>query len=268
MKLSAVSEMSFDEMGDLPPALYKYRDWNNSVHKRILTHRELFLAKPSSFEDPLDCKIPIRYDLLTEEDIFNHFYNDSKKINIAFKENEHHNFAVDWSKRTLIRDKKFVKQKQQQHFNVYDMNVGILCLTANGYNHKMWKSYANNCTGFAVSFSPRLLFPYLGGGGKVIYYETIPIIYPSPKHDYATQLFLQNYSKLNKWSYEEEYRTQIFSPKGLSKLDRTIEVPVDAFIEVLLGVNISDEHEEEIRSVLSINLPGIKIKKILKNECV
>lgn len=38
----------------LPTILYKYRDWNNLNHRRIITNKELYLAKPGSFNDPFE----------------------------------------------------------------------------------------------------------------------------------------------------------------------------------------------------------------------
>jgi len=55
----------------LPKTLYKYRDWSNRFHRRLISNQELYFAKPSDFNDPFDGNIPIRWDLMTEEDCFN-----------------------------------------------------------------------------------------------------------------------------------------------------------------------------------------------------
>lgn len=44
-----------------PKKLYKYREWDNLYHREILENNMIYLASPSSFEDPLDCNPPIRY---------------------------------------------------------------------------------------------------------------------------------------------------------------------------------------------------------------
>jgi len=56
--------------GNVPDALYKYRCWGNANHKRVLTRNELFLARPSGFNDPFDSRTPTRWDDFTEEDCF------------------------------------------------------------------------------------------------------------------------------------------------------------------------------------------------------
>ncbi|MDB4920732.1 MAG: hypothetical protein JWQ54_2715 [Mucilaginibacter sp.] len=52
---------------DYPKLVYKYRDWSNDFHKKTLINMELFLASSSSFNDPIDCKIPIAYYKLGDD---------------------------------------------------------------------------------------------------------------------------------------------------------------------------------------------------------
>lgn len=63
--MATIEAKSFKEM-DLPATIYKYRTWTDAYHQRIISHRQVFLARPTTFEDTLDCKGPIRYDLLSE----------------------------------------------------------------------------------------------------------------------------------------------------------------------------------------------------------
>lgn len=65
----------FEEM-DIPPVLYKYRNWDDRYHRRIVKERENYFARPDCFKDPLYCHIPLRYDLITNEDILNKYRND------------------------------------------------------------------------------------------------------------------------------------------------------------------------------------------------
>ena len=61
--------------------VYKYRDWGKPFHRKLLLEPSVYLSAPSDFEDPLDCKIPIRYDLLTDIEIFDQYYKESKSKN-------------------------------------------------------------------------------------------------------------------------------------------------------------------------------------------
>lgn len=44
-----------------PKILYKYANWSNDYHKKLLITPEIYFASPSSFNDPFDCKARFRY---------------------------------------------------------------------------------------------------------------------------------------------------------------------------------------------------------------
>ena len=111
---------NFEEMY-LPPIMYKYRDWTNSYNKRVLTERELYLARPDSFEDESDCKVPIRYDLLTDDDIFLKYFNSSKKDNPDFSLREHLKFAKQCQNKGLMRDKNHLENVDKVFFQILQL---------------------------------------------------------------------------------------------------------------------------------------------------
>jgi hypothetical protein len=55
--------------------LYKYRNWTDENHKKMLKENELFFASPRSFNDPFDCKIPVNFSIL----------NTNEKIDLYVK---------------------------------------------------------------------------------------------------------------------------------------------------------------------------------------
>ena len=66
----------------IPETLYKYRDFRDN-HLSILKTKQVYFAKVASFNDPFDCGIPVRYDLLSEQEFdrlqIQHLYNLSNK---------------------------------------------------------------------------------------------------------------------------------------------------------------------------------------------
>ncbi len=42
-----------------PATLYKFRDWNNSYHRKMLSNNELFFANNKAFDDPYDFDLPL-----------------------------------------------------------------------------------------------------------------------------------------------------------------------------------------------------------------
>lgn len=165
---------------EFPPIIYKYRFWSDDWHKRFITEREVFLASPKTFEDELDCHKPTRYDLLTTRQIHDYFNWSSKNENLNFTRQQHRKFARNWTKKSLINDKEYVKKYMEESINEYYDHEGILSLTENWDNQEMWNKYADNEKGFCIGYNTRIMFEHLGGGGQVIYTDDLPKILPEP----------------------------------------------------------------------------------------
>ncbi len=149
---------------------------------------------------------------------------------------------------------------QEETFKDYDERVGVLSLTANPVKDEMWNNYACNHEGFAVGFNSRIMFEFLGGGGEVIYVDKIPIIYPSPKHSFDEQRHFQIFHKLSEWNFEEEYRTTIFRQNPLIDEERTIELPPEAYQEIILGCNMSGKNIAEIQEIVANEISHVEVK--------
>jgi hypothetical protein len=52
---------------DIPRYFYKFRSFNDD-HLKLLQQNELYFPSPNKFDDPYDCRIPIRYDCEAPED--------------------------------------------------------------------------------------------------------------------------------------------------------------------------------------------------------
>src|ERR1043166_3031890 len=93
-----------------PAILYKYRDWSNDFHKRLITHNELFLPSPLKFNDPFDCQFTFGFDSLSEQEIFELYCHD---LRIHYP--EWHNDKIlyeakEWSEKKLTQDKKHLQK--------------------------------------------------------------------------------------------------------------------------------------------------------------
>jgi hypothetical protein len=258
MELTHIGEMSFEDNPDLPEIIYKYRIWDDKYQKTILTDRIVFMAPPTSFKDKKDCKLLKRYDLMTEQDMYDKYLEMSKKNNPNWSRQQHRAFARDWTKKSPLRDKKNIKKQQEEHFLEFDQRFGVLSLTANPTNLDMWNKYSKNGEGFCVGFDPKILFNHLGGGGPVQYYKKLPDIFYND--DFHVEHFKQVFSKEKKWLFEEEYRTHKFYPKPTTISDRQIVVPVEVFKEVIFGWNMSDQHIEQIKQACEIQMMKIEFK--------
>ena len=234
----------FKDLKGIPKVLYKYRNWSDVLHKTILSQQIVFMANPSTFEDPLDCKLVKRFDLLTDEQLFQVYLTHSEKNNSSFTAEGHYQYAVDSFKQSPMHNNEHIKQLQFNHLVEFFKRFGVLSLTANPFNNMMWTKYSDKNKGFCVGFNSDEMFQHLGGGGRVLYYDELPIILPTD--DFSIEHRKQVFSKEKKWEFEEEYRTHKFYPYEASTIDRSIILPKRCFKEVIFGNSISETDRDEI----------------------
>lgn len=250
-----------------PVILYKYRDWSNDFHKTILTENELFMASPSSFNDPFDCRIPENYFLLDTDKKIDQFM---KKL--EFKNRE--KLAVlDYDSKIKLNEnfkKRFknletVQKDHEKHFfEQTGKCYGVLTLSTRWDSLLMWSHYSNNHKGFSIGFNEDKMreSDLFGAGFKVEYSNNFPIRNPleerHPTHDAVLQLG----HKSAEWSYEQEFRLINLNPKGISEADRIIKFPDDFIDEIILGIDIPNNDKEEILEVARIK--KIKVFQLTK----
>lgn len=244
-----------ESINDFPKVVFKYRESDNGYHLRFITKREVFMSPPSKFEDEKDCKITTRYDLLTDEEAFIIGLKISSKspngIGQIFK--EAHKF---------VKDKNYNNPKLYQNFinfsdEKFDKTIGILCLTENPKSSHLWKEYAKNSTGFCIGYNTKFMFNFLGGGGKVIYVDELPLIKPAPIMDYTEGHLKTVFYKERKWQDEDEYRTMKNFTYPATNEDRQIKLPIEAYNCVIIGKDM--ENKEEFMKLVKDNLGDIPI---------
>lgn len=243
-----------------PVVLYKYRNWENRFHRSIITEREVFLAAPLTFEDPLDCRNSIRYDVLTDEQIIEKYLYESRRMNPGLSEREHQEFASHWAGQGLFRNKAHIAKRERLDNASLNERLGVLCLTADPENKEMWHKYARSSREFAVGFRSEVLFEFLGSAGTVQYEPQLPLILPTPWHSEEYQMRAQLYIKTRQWAFEKEYRTLHFSGTPLLLKDRIIKLPVEAYEKIVFGSLSSPRKREKIAEAARVTVPNIKFR--------
>lgn len=233
----------------IPPTLYKYRDWSNPNHKKILIQNEIFFSPFSQFNDPYDGTIPFRYDPSQLTDKNRHL----KLLQIIERE------YPSWSKekaKKYFEDNKENAFKMDDKFNEdlhKDINdtFGILSLSSERDNYLMWSHYSNSHKGFCVGLNTKLLIKQVG---EEIYFE--PIIYQPDLplielfEDYKDHFRKLLYTKSNFWNYEKEFRLVKFLHVG-----KTLTLTPDTISEVILGFRMEDKVKLEIINIVKKNYP-------------
>lgn len=260
MGITSKRTATFEEMqGEYPAILYKYRSWRDSNHKKIITERQVYLSPPSGFEDIKDCKSLVRYDLLSEKEKLQWIEFKLKQEKYGLTRQLYRAKAREIYKQSPMSNSKEVKKLQEDTFEEYDKRIGVLSLTGNPNNDKMWEKYGDNEKGFCIGFNPLILFHHLGGGGRVVYVKELPKVMPEPIHSHDEQMVYQLYYKEDIWDFEDEYRTHTFNITPLSKNDRVKPISSSAFIEIILGKNMSDEDKKELVNSIPDELSHLKI---------
>jgi Protein of unknown function (DUF2971) len=153
--------------------------------------------------------------------------------------------------------------------------IGILCLSEQPDNIRMWSHYAENHTGFIVGFETETEFfrkrrPYeLGDIGelrKVTYSAKRPIVHvpyteTSPHVNYL-------FTKYNKWRDEKERRILRFLSDAAESKDGVylFSIPPNTIQEIIFGNHAGETTEPSIEPTLDIMranhaLSHVKIKK-------
>lgn len=263
-----------------PPIIYKYLDWNNLNYQRVLTHNELFFSSPRNFNDPFDCKIDTRYDLMSEDEKYNYFkqvsINYSNYHNLGWNEQQIHKEVERLANEHDFTNHDKVNSDNQYLFNARDNFYGVFCSSIMWDSIPMWGYYANNHRGFCVGLSVRELF-YSGrvGKGGLVQYDEYPLI--KPGMSFAEKSSKEIYFKSNDWSHEKEYRLlqiRMGKHENNTLLDddgNLIGIKTYAneswYREILIGVNTSAEDTEAIiRSCRSKISAGAKIFKLKKQN--
>ena len=232
--------------------LYKfYAYYENSLS--VLINRTVWSAKPDSFNDPFDCKIPFNnYINLQELEHFLPRYKNFKGISEKQLEEE----------MKKIRDSR--GQVDAEFSKIWSIvlqasddqlgNSGVFCLSQYNTNILMWSHYADNHKGFCIEFV-RSSQNDLGDYEKtrrVRYRPDYPSISPL-----STDAFdLKFFTKALDWKYEKEWR--------LVNEEGNIEKPLPGDISaIIFGLRMAERHKETIKNIMT-DIPNIRYRQSTK----
>ncbi|MDA3910284.1 MAG: DUF2971 domain-containing protein [Bacteroidales bacterium] len=245
---------------ELPEILYKYRDWNSKYHRQLIEKQIAYFASPGTFNDPFDCKIPIRYDINSEQHLEDIYSDIIKATPENVSEKKIRELSKRWVQKGPISPDSF-KKNDQEYFNDLNKRMGVFSISEKNNDILMWGHYSNSHTGFCVGFDTAELLKTEGVDyiGKVEYFQEFPVIIPD--RNLESQFKKQIFSKWNKWQYENEFRLTKNHIKN-----RKIKIPKTAFKEVILGFQMPEKQRAKLIKLVRRNFPEILIYEALPNE--
>ncbi|MBK9013740.1 MAG: DUF2971 domain-containing protein [Saprospiraceae bacterium] len=250
---------------EIPKIVFKHRKWDG-FQKDVILKREVFYAPPESFEDPLDCKVPIRYDQLTDEEIFGRYLERMKEQHPRWTRLKQRSEARYWFNKGLMRDKEHIQKVEEDYWKEFNERFGVLCLIPNPNSFKMWVEYSDNHKGYCVGFNTEIMFKdksKVGGGGKVIYFGELPIIHPLEPP--MQKMLKQIYFKEKKWEFEDEFRVHKMHPNQISDEQRILKVPEEALAEIIFGAKMPPETKTEIIEIAKTSCKHAVFKQAVIN---
>lgn len=248
-----------------PRTIYKYRSWDNDLHKRILTHNEIFMSPPNLFNDPFDCRIYEDMSWLHDQVKRNEYIEKSIIENKDHISKTYKN--VDEARKLLINNfsnpnlYQIRSERTQDEFT--DKYIGITSFAENCDSILMWSHYANNHRGFSVGFHEKKmkmsgLFDLCE---SVIYTEDMPNYYADES---KTNKINKELYKSIEWEYEREYRAiSLFFDNRNQNPSRVVNFKDSYIKEIVFGLLMPQEYKDKITEIAKQkNIPLFQMEKV------
>lgn len=236
--------------GNHPSIVYKYRNWKDDFHKDLLIKGQLYMAEPSSLNDPFDCKIYDNYlKFVDSPEAKEQYILDSlEKSTDYFAEN-----GISKEKARKILSERlsdtlhYQIRSQVTSEEIDDKHVGIACVSEKWNSILMWTHYADNHKGYCIGFDEKYLrySQLFGKISRVTYSNIYPELNPLTKS--KEERDIKHFYKSLEWEYEDEIRLmKLYFDYTTEKPDRIINLENKYIKEVILGLQISKIDKNEI----------------------
>ena len=191
-----------------PRILYKYRDWTNDFHQRLLTEGEIYFPSFNQLNDPFDGAIPFRYppEQLTPENMFLKMREITRYEHPDWNEQQIHEYNFDFHQKELYRDDRHWAEMQEETKQEANQKFGVLSLAKRCDNYLLWSYYSNAHSGFCIGLNVEALRQHLKGTtlGAIVYQDDLPLIDLFGDHNEMVLKWF--FTKGSHWCHEEEYR--------------------------------------------------------------
>jgi hypothetical protein len=188
-----------------PPCFYKFRSIPESkdVQGRkwledFLLHNKLWLAAPSTFNDPFDGRSA--YDLtLRGPELRKELENLLRRQGMKSQE------ARKQVRSKVVANPEWFRQQREQHLNLIRDHVGVCSLSTNPRSPLLWAHYAQDHKGICVQLRP-WMDPAAMQAHQVEYQDEYPVMRDFERPDTGHNPMIPFLRKSTDWAYEEEWR--------------------------------------------------------------
>ena len=237
----------------IPQKFYRYRSLLNEYEIENMMHKQIWLSRPTEFNDPYDSMINIDTEELLKECL----EMDKEIISVYEKLDRK---SKRKTQRFVEKEKKELQKKINIEWEKQRKLFGIACFSEIYDSLLMWSHYADYHKGICLEYDFKELL------NKAMF---CPVIYTGRFENISKCIDLKNdmvsnrvieliLSKAKDWSYENEWRmldTLSESGKENGKLLKGLKP-----LKILLGCRIEDNNERKIIKVA--NKLHIPVKKM------
>jgi len=248
---------------------YKYRSLNSSGTLSLLLRNEIFLASPDRLNDPFDCRIYVRFEDCTENEILSMFSNQAKMMNPNID-----NERADELARQQFRDNNhksdfFINHMRGLFYESLNSKFGMASFSTIRNNVLMWSHYADSHKGICIGLDTDQLALWMEQKHhegveirpvEVKYSTKMPYLNPC-KHPDAEIIYKSITSKSSNWRYEKEFRII-----GYGIPNQAFELPQGCIVDVTMGALIPKSDEENLKSIVRGRKDKIKLYRSFMNN--
>lgn len=245
--------------------VYKFRNWEDNWHKKLLTENIIHFSSPNVFNDPFDSTIPFRYDLVSDNELINSYYRVIKKENPNLSRREIRELAREEVKKGFVKGPEYLEKAKEITEQYNSKMFGIFSVAGKYDSLLMWSHYANNHKGFCVGLKYELLIDFCTRyffqkekvleSRQIFYQEDYPVLIPTIEDDVEFMIRPLTY-KSKIWEYENEYRIIVY--EGANE---NVVIPNEIFEGVVLGCKMPTEMKKEIKEIVDKkNIPLAEAK--------
>lgn len=254
-----------------PQILYKFRCWNqpgtdqeHPNHRRILTKRKLWVPSASTLNDPFDCCIPPRHDLLPRKDLVARFV---RLRPVELTEAQAESYAERRIEEIGLMDDRRKEATLRSFAEHYRANSAILSFATTVRNPLLWAHYSDSHHGLCFGLYPDRLesvlkdYFFVTGVGYasawIDYVSEMPVFVPASDDDEDLDLLVKRLTtKSSCWDYEKEYRYVFFGKGGFD-----LELDSTTVSEIVLGSEMKKRDVETVCALASTHYPSARITR-------
>jgi hypothetical protein len=225
-----------------PEFLYRYRsidDDNLEYLRRTLLEDEVFLAPPSTLNDPFDCRITFECKKRSNKEVRDVIDRDLRLMEPDLRRAERRKRVTQQMKLGFFKQSDFWEKMTAEMQAGIDRK-GVLCLTESPDSLLMWAHYASGHKGVCLKFR-HLGNHFFDRAQKVRYSDELRTIDPFDGSLVGLQIALLQITKTTHWAYEKEWRIVDFKAgSGVQKFSPEL------LCGVILGMKIGQRERQQI----------------------